>query len=114
MKLEKITDAGVPGCATAPVKPNGPGEEVVEASASAAYTKAGTFTNVAVVEGNHKQKESNKVEVELEPTQGFEVVKKQRFAGEWSVCDGQAVGRTPPQTVEYEVFVRNTGKRRLS
>ena len=109
VKVEKIADAGVPGCATAPLKPGlAPGEEVVEASCSDAFTKAGTFTNVATVEGNHKSKESHKVETELKDA-GFEAVKKQRFAG-GAFVTSKLSGRPPAKTVEYEIVVKNTGE----
>ena len=76
----------MPGCEAAPkVAEVKSGEEVVEASCSAAYTKAGTFTNVAAVEGNHKQKESNKVEAGTDAR----ALKWSRSSGLWGsfVCD---------------------------
>ena len=111
MKVEISHGCEPKGCEAAPkgLKPKS-GEEVVEVSRSAAYRKAGTFTNVAVVEGNHKIRNPTRSKSNWSH-QGFEVVKKQRLLGALFVT-GRLSGKTPPQTVEYEVVVKDTGKRR--
>ncbi len=115
LALEKITDANASGCETAPAKASlAPNEEAVEATCSMTYTKGGTFTNVALVEGNKKKQPSNEVEVELAtPTEGFEVIKEQRFSGEAAYRTGKLSG-VPPKTVEYEIIVKNIGEASLA
>ncbi len=116
LAVEKVTDANVPACDRAPglKTPLASNEEAVESTCSKEYPNAGTFTNVAIVEGNKKPKESPPVEVELEkPSEGFEVIKMQRFAGEPTYTTKKLVGKVP-KTVEYEIIVKNTGEASLA
>src|SRR5208283_5649279 len=113
LKLEKIADANCSPI-TGPAKSElAPGEEAVEYTCSRELVKAGSYTNVAIVTGNGKETTSNEVEVELEKQSGFEVVKEQRFAGEASFTTEKLVSSKIPNTVEYEILVKNTGETTL-
>ena len=113
LKVEKLTD---PECTTVPVGPQAPelapGAEAVEYTCSRELTAAGTYTNVALVKGNEKEEPSNKVEVKVEK-EAFQVIKKQRFAGEANYTEAKLTSTKIPNTVEYEIIVKNTGETKL-
>ncbi len=109
IEVGEVIDANAPGCEGAAKQGDlAPGEEAVEATCSIEYVSFGVFKNVAEVLTSESKGESNEVEVELEQVSAFEVVKEQRFAGESAYTTAKLVGKAP-DTVEYEIVVKNTG-----
>jgi len=107
VRLERITDAN---CSNI----HGPSKGVLAPGGSATYTcehkltEAGTWTNVAAVEGNEKERPSEEVEVEAKQPE-FTVQKLQRFAGQETYVKTKLIGLVG-EKVEYEIVVTDTGE----
>src|SRR5208283_770348 len=87
----------------------GAGEEAVEFTCAVELVATGTYKNVATVTASKKEVPSNEVEAELK-REAFEVVKEQKFVGEGNFTTAKLVSTKIPNTVEYQIIVKNTGE----
>ncbi len=88
------------------------------ALAGAPTTSVDLYANIASIAGTPPSglslalvHASNEVLVDV-PTETYEVIDQQRFAGEASFTTAKLTGK-PRATVEYEILVKNTGERTL-
>ncbi len=100
------------------ISPAGPTEvaptKSVTYTCTQKLTKAGTFTNVAVIEGNEGTGPMKSKEVEVVvPEKAFTIEKLERVGGKGNFERGPLIGQIG-ETIEYEIIVKNTGTVKLT